>query len=137
MAFEAEHLGQLGRLHQLTIDAYGAQHGGPAVPAIAVPFGLIGLHLAFDEGMTGNMVRAAHQYLANGPREWPVFGSPSAPAWLTIADVAGAAGPDDHAQRVERWARSVWDAWRPDHSRILAWADAALPREVRGRLRRG
>ena len=49
---ELGRLSQLGGLHQLTVDAYGAQHAGPRVPAIGVAFGLIGLHLALDQGWT-------------------------------------------------------------------------------------
>ena len=150
MEYEAKHLAELGRRHQLTIDTYGAQHGGPTVPAIAVPFGLIGLHLALDEGWTGTEVRQAHQFLARSARAvagtedrtssrrvWPVFEPPGNPDWLTIADVAGATSTEEHATRVDRWAGSVWQAWSHEHERVRAWAAAALPGEVRSRIRSG
>jgi hypothetical protein len=150
MEFEAEHLVELGNRHQLTIDAYGAQHGGPTVPAIAVTFGLIGLYLALDEGWTGTEVRDAHQFLARPARGeagregrmpsrpvWPVFEPPANPDWLTIADVAGASSTEEHATRVDRWVRSVWQAWSAEHDRVRAWAAAALPGEVRRRIRSG
>ena len=144
MEFEAEHMVELGRLHQLTIDAYGAQHGGPAVPAIAVPFGLVGLHLALDLDWRGDEVRAAHQFLAQAASRtrgshstpaWPTFRRPTDVDWLTIADVAGARSTKDHAQRVDRWARSVWLAWAPERDRVMAWADAKLSAEVRAQIR--
>ncbi|MHB8959789.1 MAG: DUF5946 family protein [Candidatus Limnocylindrales bacterium] len=38
VGFELQHLVALGRLHQLTVDAYGAQHAGP--PHGACPAGV-------------------------------------------------------------------------------------------------
>jgi hypothetical protein len=135
LGYEAEHLPQLGRFHQLTVDTYGAQHGGEPSPPISLPFALIGLHLAMDEGWRGDQVRAAHQALARRPSRWPVFTRPAKPGWVTVADVAGAPTPEAHAERVRAWAASVWEAWRGEHSRVRAWADAELPPEARARLR--
>jgi hypothetical protein len=66
IANEMQNVLDLGRFHQLTVDAYGAQHAGEPTPRISTAFALIGLHLALDEGWTGTAVRAAHQYLAQG-----------------------------------------------------------------------
>jgi hypothetical protein len=96
LGFEAEHLAGLGRFHQLTVDAYGAQHGGGRSPAISLPFSLIGLHLALEEGWHGDEVRAAHQALAQQRARWPSFTPPVDPHWLTVAAVAGASTPDAH-----------------------------------------
>jgi hypothetical protein len=132
---ELGHLALLGGLHQLTVDAYAAQHVGPQVPAVGVAFALIGLHLALDEGWTGAAVRAAHQHLAAHPSGWPRFSAPRTPGWLTVADVAGSPSPEEHARRARSWAASVWQAWSADHQRVREWANDSLTDAVRGRLR--
>lgn len=127
LAFEADHLATVGGLHQLTVDAYGAQHGGPDVPAIVVPFALLGLHLALDDGMAGVDVRAVHQRLAQrrrAPSPWPVFAPPAGPRWLTAADVAVASTPAEYRALATRWATSVWAAWSDEHEHVRAWARA-------------
>ena len=70
--FALHHL-QLARdLHQLTVDAYAAQHAprevGVEVPPISVAYALVGLHLALDRGLSGIEVRAAHQRMGNPTR---------------------------------------------------------------------
>lgn len=135
LGHEAEHVALLGRLHQLTVDAYAAQHAGDPSPPISTAFALIGLHLALDEGWSGSAVRAAHQFLAARNPTWPLFGAPEGSDWLTVADVALARNPVAHAERVERWAASVWNAWQPSHAAIRGWAERVLPASARGRLR--
>ena len=132
---ELSHIPQLGGLHQLTEDAYGGQHAGPRVPAIGMAFALIGLHLAFDAGWSGNAVRAAHQYLAARHKEWPRFGQPSKPAALTVSHVAGSPTPEAHASRVRAWASSVWESWSAEHAAVREWADEVLDEAARARLR--
>ena len=127
LAFEFQHLAQVGRLHQLAVDAYGAQHGGDQTPAISVPFALIGLHLALDLGWSGNAVRGAHKYLADRSSAWPAFAVPEGPAWMTVADVAVAATPEDYSRLVKEWAVSVWAAWAHERDGVQAWARASLP----------
>lgn len=43
----------LMRLHQLTVDAYGAQHGAGGTPPIRLAFSLVGLYLALEQKLTG------------------------------------------------------------------------------------
>jgi hypothetical protein len=131
---ELSHIPQLGGLHQLTEDAYGAQHAGPKVPAIGMAFALIGLHLALDEGWSGNGVRSAHQYIAAHHRDWPRFAAPQIVAGLTIAHVAGSSTPEEHASRVRAWAASVWESWSAEHQAVREWANQVLSQSVRGRL---
>lgn len=135
MGHEAQHLPALGRLHQLTVDAYGAQHAGVPTPTISTAFALVGLHLALEEGWSGTAVRAAHQALAERHRDWPLFAIPAERGRLTIAHVAASTTPDEHAMRVQAWAASVWKAWRGAHDAVRSWADAVLPPGLRDRLR--
>lgn len=134
LAHEAEEIVRLGRLHQLTVDTYAAQHPGPSVPPIAIPFALIGLHLALDEGWSGAAVRAAHGWLAQRADAWPAFTPPSSFGPLTADRIAQATRPEIHARLVEAWANGTWAAWRPAHERVRDWADGALPHAVRARL---
>jgi hypothetical protein len=135
LSYETEHLARLGRYHQLTVDAYGAQHAGAPSPPISTAFGLIGLYLALEHGWSGTAVRAAHQFLAQRYSTWPSFRLCADGPVLTVADVAGSITPDEHASRVQAWARSVWNSWGPEHLQVRAWAGTVLSPEVRDRLR--
>lgn len=134
LAHEAEQIVRLGRLHQLTVDTYTAQHPGANVPAIAVPFALIGLHLALEEGWSGTAVRAAHGWLAQRRGAWPTFAPPSAFGPLNADRVAEAVKPEVHARLVEAWANGTWAAWRAEHDRVRDWAEETLPAVVRARI---
>ena len=57
----------------------------------------------------------------DGDREPPVLEPPVDRGRITIADVHGAASPDEHAERVRRWARSVWAAWSAHHEWARQW----------------
>jgi len=129
--YELQHVIRLGRYHQLTVDAYAAQHAGDAGPAIGVAFALIGLHLALEEGLSGNEVRDAHQALAGRFRDWPRFAAPSALPTMTVFDVASAGSPDEHAERVLYWARSEWERWQPAHDAVARLIAERSLREVR------
>ncbi len=135
LSYETEHQTLLGRYHQLTVDVYGAQHAGAPSPPIATAFGLIGLDLALEHGWSGTAVRATHQFLAQRYSKWPSFRGRLDGPVLTVADVAGATTPDEHASRVQAWARSVWNSWTPEHAQVSSWVEAVLSPEVRDRLR--
>jgi hypothetical protein len=135
LSYETEHLARLGRYHQLSVDTYGAQHADAPSRPISTAFGLIGLHLALEHGWSGTAVRAAHQFLAQRYSTWPSFHRRADGPVLTVADVAGASTPDEHASRVQAWARSVWNSWAPEHLQVRAWAGTALSPEVREPLR--
>lgn len=131
--YEYEHAARLGRFHQLTVDAYGAKHGGPSSPSIGTAFGLIGLHLALEEGWSGMQVRDAHQELARRFDDWPAFDRPPSMTGLTIFDVAMAGSPDAHADTVERWAAAVWASWEPAHREVARLIAERLPGGVESR----
>jgi hypothetical protein len=116
-----------GRFHQLTVDAYGAQHAGGDTGAIRVAYGLVGLHLALDRGMRGVDVRAIHQRMGRPDAKWPSFPRPPDVGSLTVIDLveagARAGSVVGHADLVRRWAREVWDAWGAQHDDVAALAD--------------
>ena len=107
-------------IHQLAVDAYGAQHVGEHPRPIGPAFALIGLHLACDRGYTGRQVQHMHVLLARRSKSWPAFTPPAHPEWLTILYVLRAPAGDERDAMLRRWAQSVWDAWSHEHTRIPA-----------------
>ena len=118
--FEALHLAELGRFHQLMVDTYAAQHVGERTPAMSAAFALIGLHLALELGMTGIEVRNCHQYLARHFREWPRYERSSDTGSLTVMDVAKAHSVRARSELMVGWAAAVWSSWRPVHQLVSA-----------------
>ena len=131
LGFEFQHPVML-RYHQLTVDAYGAQHAGGGAPRIRVAYSLAGLWLALEHGFSAEDVRSVHRRMGRPTAVWPDFTPPVPPQrWLTVLDVAEAGvrqhSSGGHARAAGQWARSVWDAWRG--------SDADVDDEVRLMLR--
>jgi uncharacterized protein DUF5946 len=120
------------RTRRLLRDAYAAQHPGRrqlrAIQSVAVH--LMDLCVVLERG--GALIR-----------QEPVLGRPALRPtldlhWLepprrlgamTARDALGPDdGPDARAERVERWAAGVWDAWAEHHATIRAWLDASAAR---------
>ena len=119
--------------HQLAVDAYAAQHAGAAAKPITTAFALIGLYLVNARGFTGRQAQRAHMFLGRRRQPWPRFWPPARVGDVTVADVL-AAHEADRKEALQRWAASVWDAWRDQHEQV-----AALIRDRfdQGRSRRG
>ncbi|MDQ6884202.1 MAG: DUF5946 family protein [Candidatus Dormibacteraeota bacterium] len=129
--FELNHVA-LMRLHQITVDAYGAQHVGGDGRGIRAAYSLVGLHLALDRGLTGLQVRSAHQQMGKPDATWPAFLPPPNVGALTVLDVAEAGVRADsvsgHADAIQRWAAEVWRAWSPQQAVVSALTDRLLAR---------
>ncbi len=117
------------RVHGLTVDAYCAQHPGePSPQAVrSVAVHLVGLYLHLERGLSPRELYAARQRVASLAKEGKkdVFWM-ELPAFLgerTVLCVHHANGPDEHAERVREWARSVWEAWSPHHETVRRWAE--------------
>ena len=110
--------------HQLTVDAYAAQH--PGAGRMGLVYGLVGLHMTLDRGIAGVDVRTMHQRMTDTVAYWPDLAPPDHRGALTVADVALAADVDEHADLVTRWAREVWRAWRTAHHAIATLTDDRL-----------
>lgn len=132
--FELNHVAQLGRYHQLTVDAYGAQHSDAVGSGIRVAYSLVGLFLALERGMDGLLVRGVHQRMGKPESGWPRFPRPDDAGGLTVLDVATAgvraASIDGHAGAVEQWAASVWRAWSAQHEAVEALAERFAGRQT-------
>jgi hypothetical protein len=116
-------------VHRLTVDAYMAQHPGNAAhdrrQRQSVAIHLCGLYLAIEVAMPLRKITTALGRLT-ARTDWPLLPAPLSPHWLTVVDVAGASNLNDHAARVERWARSVWEAWAQHHLVVRRLAVGAL-----------
>jgi Family of unknown function (DUF5946) len=132
--FALHHLELARDLHQLTVDAYAAQHGPREVggdgPPISVAYALVGLHLALDRGHSGLEVRAAHQRMGRPDPSWPRLPTPARTGAMTVFDVAAAGAMVGsvvgHAKAVRAWAAAVWQAWAAEHATVAALADRLL-----------
>ncbi|MFF0339771.1 DUF5946 family protein [Kribbella sp. NPDC004875] len=116
LGFEVQNAARLGYLHQLRIDAYGAQHVNPEGPRIGPVFALNGLYMFLERGSGNVDVRTAHSIMANSYDDWPRLVPPARAGELTAYDVLVAGGVDEVESTLLRWARQVWDAW-PDNDR--------------------
>jgi hypothetical protein len=108
--------------HQLTVDAYAAQHAGGAHPDKSVAIHLAGLGLVLETGLRPTEVPPRLQHLATVTDVWPRLEPPSDPWTLTVLDVALA---DDPTTTVRAWATEVWGAWHGCYAAIRPLVTAA------------
>lgn len=113
-------------IHQLAVDAYGAQHAGEQVRPIAVAFALIGLYLAYERGYTGRQVQHMHQLLANRSKNWPPFVPPPHRGMMTVLDVVQTPPGKERDDKLWQWGRSVWDAWSTEHAHVKALMERVM-----------
>lgn len=105
-------------IHQMAVDAYGAQHAREYGSAIGLAFALIGLYLACERGYSGKQVQHMHMLLAQRSKIWPRFTPPHQSGALTVWDVLQAPPGEQRDAKLRQWGRSVWDAWSPEHKRV-------------------
>jgi hypothetical protein len=71
----------------------------------------------------------------DGNPEIPVLKPPADRGKVTVVDVYGAPSPDEHAERVSRWAKSVWEAWSAHHEWARRWTSERRTRSCRRHVR--
>jgi hypothetical protein len=112
-------------VHRLTVDAYAVQHPGvPSPQSIqSVAVHLISLYLVLERGRDPAYAARVMGRAANrqGILRW--LDPPASLGALTVLDVHAAPDPIAHRRQVQRWARSVWDAWGPHHATVRHWAE--------------
>lgn len=112
-------------IHRLTTNTYFAQHPDPVESrrAISVLAGhLLGLHLWLDRGIEPRRIGGELGRVVARPADFRWLEPPPPGGAITILDVRGADDLRDHATRVERWARSVWESWSDHHETVRRWA---------------
>lgn len=109
-------------IHQLIVDAFGAQTATAETKPIALAFALIGLYLRVEKGLSGKKIQQTHMCLARKKRRWPTFKVPELRGDLRVSDVLAASGPERDAA-IERWCLSVWSAYRESHEQVARLLD--------------
>jgi len=118
-------------VHQHVVDAWAAQHATEDSKPISVAFALAGLYLHLERGFSGREVQRAHMQLAQpqgrgpGRKEWPRFPLPKERWRITVRDVI-AAPENGRVQAIDRWCRSVWEAWKDSHAAIAEFVSRDL-----------
>jgi Family of unknown function (DUF5946) len=121
VAREFEDPALLDAVHQLTVDAYAAQHPAGQPPK-SLDAHLVSLYVALERGRDPSEAREALKNFVETPTLFPELPVPANLGPLTIADVA-AASHEQHCETVRRWAQQVWSAWSESHARIAALLD--------------
>jgi hypothetical protein len=105
-------------IHQLAVDAYGAQHVAENPRPIGPAFALIGLYLTYERGYSGRQVQHMHMLLANRSKTWPRFAAPCHTYSMSVLDVIQVPAGEQRDAMLREWGRAVWDAWVGEHDRV-------------------
>ncbi len=112
-----------GAVHLLSVDAHALQH--PEKHGYKNnAFHLIRLCWLLEYGGDARIGKGPRWMAASfdGRPDAPILEPPADRGPVTVLDVVGAATPEEHAIRVRRWARAVWEAWRDHHD----WARQSI-----------
>ena len=110
-------------MRRLTVDCYACQHDRYILSGRSLAAHLTGLAVAIEhEG--AEQVNDRVQSWISRTRHIEKPAVPRFRGTVTIADIAGAP-PDEYAAAVQRWAGSVWDAWREHHALAREWIASA------------
>lgn len=117
--YTLSHPDQAYFIHQLVVDAYGAQHATEASKSIAVAFALLGLYLFSEKGYTGKQVQMVHVQLGKVKSEYPKFDLPKNRGAINIQHVLGAAPGPERDQKIKEWVLDTWKAFRKNRFRLI------------------
>lgn len=113
--------------HQVTVDAYAAQHPGiPERRAIqSVGLHLMTLCMVLEDGADPREGPKLHRRMVRRPVfEW--LDPPAMDDRMKVVDVLPACSPSEHERLVHAWAREVWEAWSPHHDTVRRWVRRGL-----------
>ena len=106
---------------RLTIDVYCLQHPERyCVSAKSLAAHLTGLCWALEHGINEGGLRELQRRL-DSRRDLVKPPIPADHGKLTVADIAGVAGPGEYAPALDRWARSTWAAYADLQQTARAW----------------
>jgi len=113
-----------GTAHQLTVDAYAAQHPGTPSPQSiqSVTVHLVGLYVVCELGRSPQQARKTIQRAVQHKKDFIWLEPPRPLGSMTIVDIHKAKDHSEHNALVRDWAVSVWKAWEPHHAMIRRWA---------------
>lgn len=107
-------------IHQHIVDAFAAQTADAQTKPIKLTFGLIGLYLHLEKGLSGKQVQRAHMDLAKQKHVWPSFALPADRGSITAMDVMRAPAGAERDKAIDEWCASVWDAFRDSHGAVAS-----------------
>jgi hypothetical protein len=107
-------------IHQYVVDAWAAQTADGQSKPIGVFFALAGLYVHLEEGQSGRQVQRVHQLLANRRKQWPTFPAPKQRGTVRVTDVMAEPPGAKRDAAIERWCRSVWEAWSGSREQVCA-----------------
>ena len=111
-------MGRPGFILQHVVDARTAQRATAETRPMALFFALAGLLLHVERGFSGHEVQRVHMLLAKQQRQYPRLAIPADSGSIGPADVlAAAAGPERDAA-IDRWCRSVWQAFHDSRDTV-------------------
>ena len=113
-------------IHQLAVDAYGAQHADENTKPIGLSFALIGLYLYIEKNFSGREVQIAHVKLGKHRKDWPTFDLPESRGNITIYDVLAAPEGPERDKMIHNWCVSVWEAYREIHKEVADLVETEL-----------
>lgn len=110
-------------IHQLVVDAFGAQEPSPNDKPIRLVFALVGLFLFVERGFSGRKVQQVHMTLGRVKRKWPSITIPEFRGTINATTVL-AASLDDRDRMIHEWCHCVWEAYARERATIeeLLWA---------------
>lgn len=114
-------------VHQLTVDAYAAQHPGAAGPRAqrSVWGHLASLYVQLEKDEPEAVARRMIARVAAMADELGWLEPPERKGDVTVGDVIAASGADEHHAAVRVWARAVWEAWGGHRDRVIAAVERA------------
>jgi len=105
-------------IHQHIVDAFAVQEATHQTKPIALVFGLAGLYLSLEKGMTGREVQLFHMKMARYKRPWPVIELPLVRGAITVVEVLRAEAGPDRDRKIREWCASVWAAYAGGQQKI-------------------
>jgi hypothetical protein len=116
------------RCHQLSVDAYCAQHPGELSPQSirSVAVHLVGLHLQLERETSTEGLYAARQRIASLGKEGKLdlmwLEPPTSMGGVTVLRALETEGAEEYGKVARVWAKSVWEAWSAYHEIVRRWA---------------
>ena len=110
-------------VHQLAVDAYGAQHLTDASPKIAKLFTLMGLCMVTERDATGYEVQMAHMAKSKDRDrpDWPNLPIRPRRFVMNVGDVLNTE-PLEPALR--SWVEATWEAFADVHAEVRAFCES-------------
>jgi len=124
--YTLKHPDQRYFIHQLIVDAYGAQHITKDSKPVAIFAALVGLYLFAEKGFTGKEVQDMHVKLGNKMKEYKLSTIASEKASINIADVLAIKEGIERDEMIKAWARAVWQMWKSERGNVIAFYNTII-----------